>query len=59
MIVERRDIVHFERVMEFLSITHTLLPHLVTPIKHMKIMFGLKTLVSTGAMLRNMSYVYL
>ncbi|XP_076849683.1 uncharacterized protein LOC143497916 isoform X2 [Brachyhypopomus gauderio] len=31
--------------MQFLEVTQTLLPHLVTPIKHMKIMFGLKTLV--------------
>ncbi|KAI5623854.1 hypothetical protein C0J50_16535 [Silurus asotus] len=45
MIIQARDIKHFERVMEFLHITHTLLPQLVTPIKHMKIMFGLKTLV--------------
>ncbi|MCJ8733185.1 hypothetical protein PDJAM_G00220250 [Pangasius djambal] len=45
MIIRSRDIEHFEQVMEFLDVTHTLLPQLVTPIKHMKIMFGLKTLV--------------
>ncbi|KAG7333386.1 hypothetical protein KOW79_003521 [Hemibagrus wyckioides] len=45
MVVHARDIKHFEQVMEFLHVTHTLLPQLVTPIKHMKIMFGLKTLV--------------
>ncbi|XP_062860882.1 mucin-2 isoform X2 [Trichomycterus rosablanca] len=43
--MERRDIKHSEQVMEFLNITHTLLPHIVTPIKHMKIVFGLKTLI--------------
>ncbi|MCI4379068.1 hypothetical protein PGIGA_G00223630 [Pangasianodon gigas] len=45
MIIRSRDIEHFEQVMEFLDVTHTLLRQLVTPIKHMKIMFGLKTLV--------------
>ncbi|XP_053479455.1 uncharacterized protein LOC128606920 isoform X3 [Ictalurus furcatus] len=45
IVIRARDIKHFEHVMEFLDVTHTLLPQLVTPIKHMKIMFGLKTLV--------------
>ncbi|KAF4072018.1 hypothetical protein AMELA_G00269530 [Ameiurus melas] len=45
MVIRARDIKHFEHVMEFLDVTHTLLPQLVTSIKHMKIMFGLKTLV--------------
>ncbi|KAL7871073.1 hypothetical protein SRHO_G00085700 [Serrasalmus rhombeus] len=45
MVVRARDIKHFERVLEFLDVIHTLLPHLVTSIKHMKIIFGLKTLV--------------
>ncbi|XP_077049693.1 uncharacterized protein LOC143696832 isoform X2 [Siphateles boraxobius] len=44
-IVQGRDIKHFERVTEFLDVTYTLVPRLVTPIKHMKIMFGLQTLV--------------
>ncbi|KAK7151908.1 hypothetical protein R3I94_008292 [Phoxinus phoxinus] len=44
-IVQARDIKHFERVAEFLDVTYTLAPRLVTPIKHMKIMFGLQTLV--------------
>ncbi|XP_050990858.1 uncharacterized protein LOC127180690 [Labeo rohita] len=44
-IVQARDIKHFERVTEFLDVTYTLMPRLVTPIKHMKIMFGLQTLV--------------
>ncbi|XP_073706736.1 uncharacterized protein [Garra rufa] len=44
-IVQARDIEHFERVTEFLDVTYTLVPRLVTPIKHMKIMFGLQTLV--------------
>ncbi|XP_073786009.1 TERF1-interacting nuclear factor 2 isoform X2 [Danio rerio] len=44
-IVQTRDIQHFERVLEFLDVTYTLEPRLVTPIKHMKIKFGLQTLV--------------
>ncbi|KAK9958808.1 hypothetical protein ABG768_010908 [Culter alburnus] len=44
-IVQARDIKHFERVTEFLDVTYTLVPRLVTPIKHMKIMFGLQSLV--------------
>ncbi|XP_055796335.1 uncharacterized protein LOC129867150 isoform X2 [Salvelinus fontinalis] len=42
-IMKIRDIKSFERVMEFMDVTYTLLPRLVAPIKHMKIMFGLKT----------------
>ncbi|XP_010882410.2 uncharacterized protein LOC105018570 [Esox lucius] len=44
-IMKTRDIKRFERVMEFLDVTYKLLPQLVPPIKHMKIMFGLKTMV--------------
>lgn len=44
-IVKNRDIKSFERVMGFLEDTYRLLPRLVAPIKHMKIMFGLKTMV--------------
>ena len=44
-IVKNRDMEHFEKVMRFLEATFRLLPRLVAPIKHMKIMFGLKTLV--------------
>ncbi|XP_041745996.1 uncharacterized protein LOC121576698 [Coregonus clupeaformis] len=44
-IMKTRDIKSFERVMEFLDVTYTLLPRLVPPIKHMKIMFGLKTMI--------------
>ncbi|XP_069384583.1 uncharacterized protein [Paralichthys olivaceus] len=43
-IVKNRDMEHFERVLKFLEATHRLLPRLVAPIKHMKIVFGLKTL---------------
>uniref|UniRef100_A0AAR2JLU2 TERF1-interacting nuclear factor 2 N-terminal domain-containing protein n=1 Tax=Pygocentrus nattereri TaxID=42514 RepID=A0AAR2JLU2_PYGNA len=50
MVVRARDIKHFERVLEFLDVIHTLLPHLVTSIKHMKIIFGLKTLRSAYLM---------
>uniref|UniRef100_A0A4W6EZY3 TERF1-interacting nuclear factor 2 N-terminal domain-containing protein n=1 Tax=Lates calcarifer TaxID=8187 RepID=A0A4W6EZY3_LATCA len=46
-IVKNRDLEHFDRVMAFLEATYRLLPRLVAPIKHMKIMFGLKTLVWT------------
>uniref|UniRef100_A0A3B4X578 TERF1-interacting nuclear factor 2 N-terminal domain-containing protein n=1 Tax=Seriola lalandi dorsalis TaxID=1841481 RepID=A0A3B4X578_SERLL len=44
-IVKNRDMEHFEKVMGFLEATYRLLPRLVTPIKHMKVMFGLKTMV--------------
>lgn len=44
-IVKNRDVEHFERVMSFVEATYRLLPGLVTPLKHMKIMFGLKTMV--------------
>uniref|UniRef100_A0A3B4WXJ5 Uncharacterized protein n=1 Tax=Seriola lalandi dorsalis TaxID=1841481 RepID=A0A3B4WXJ5_SERLL len=43
-IVKNRDMEHFEKVMGFLEATYRLLPRLVTPIKHMKVMFGLKTM---------------
>lgn len=44
-IVRNRDTEHFEKVLNFLEETYRLLPRLVAPIKHMKIVFGLKTLV--------------
>ncbi|XP_067445113.1 nuclear factor of activated T-cells 5 [Thunnus thynnus] len=44
-IMKNRDMEHFERVMGFLEATYRLLPRLVAPIKHMKIIFGLKTMV--------------
>lgn len=44
-IMKNRHTEHFERVMGFLEATYRLLPRLVAPIKHMKIMFGLKTMV--------------
>ncbi|XP_034083008.1 uncharacterized protein LOC117553253 [Gymnodraco acuticeps] len=44
-IVKSRDTQHFERALNFLEDTHRLLPSLVAPIKHMKVMFGLKTLL--------------
>uniref|UniRef100_A0A3Q3WGV3 TERF1-interacting nuclear factor 2 N-terminal domain-containing protein n=1 Tax=Mola mola TaxID=94237 RepID=A0A3Q3WGV3_MOLML len=44
-IVKNRDIEHFESAMGFLEDTYRLLPTLVAPLKHMKIMFGLKTMV--------------
>ncbi|XP_075993419.1 uncharacterized protein LOC142988205 isoform X2 [Genypterus blacodes] len=47
-VVKNRDVAGFEGVMRFLEATHTLLPRLVPPIKHMKIVFGLKTLVIMG-----------
>uniref|UniRef100_A0A3Q1IZQ8 TERF1-interacting nuclear factor 2 N-terminal domain-containing protein n=1 Tax=Anabas testudineus TaxID=64144 RepID=A0A3Q1IZQ8_ANATE len=45
-IVKNRDVENFERVMGFLEATYRLLPGLVAPIKHMKIMFGLKTMTA-------------
>lgn len=44
-IVKNRDLKNFERVMDLMENMYTLLPGLVSPIKHMKIVFGLKTLV--------------
>lgn len=44
-IVKNRDKEHFERAVSFLEDTHRLLPTLVSPIKHMKVVFGLKTMV--------------
>lgn len=44
-IVRNRDVERFENVLNFLEETYRLLPRLVTPIKHMKIVFGLKTMV--------------
>uniref|UniRef100_A0A8D3DGH6 Uncharacterized protein n=1 Tax=Scophthalmus maximus TaxID=52904 RepID=A0A8D3DGH6_SCOMX len=45
-IVKNRDVRHFEKVVSFLDATYRLLPRLVAPIKHMKILFGLKTMVT-------------
>uniref|UniRef100_A0A3P8S996 TERF1-interacting nuclear factor 2 N-terminal domain-containing protein n=1 Tax=Amphiprion percula TaxID=161767 RepID=A0A3P8S996_AMPPE len=44
-IVKSRDVQHFETALRFLEATFRLLPRLVAAIKHMKIMFGLKTMV--------------
>ncbi|XP_034541703.1 uncharacterized protein LOC117814464 [Notolabrus celidotus] len=44
-IVKCRNSQQFEKVIGFLENTYRLLPRLVSPIKHMKIMFGLKTMV--------------
>ncbi|XP_019113741.2 uncharacterized protein LOC104938148 [Larimichthys crocea] len=43
--VKNRDMERFEAALVFLENTYRLLPRLVAPIKHMKIMFGLKTMV--------------
>ncbi|KAM4573665.1 uncharacterized protein PAE49_008419 [Odontesthes bonariensis] len=45
-IMKNRDMENFERAMGFLDSTYRLLPTLVPAIKHMKIMFGLKTMVT-------------
>lgn len=44
-IVKNRDVKSFERVMDLMENVYRLLPRLVAPIKHMKIVFGLKTMV--------------
>ncbi|XP_029908981.1 uncharacterized protein LOC115360295 [Myripristis murdjan] len=44
-IMKSRDVRGFERVVAFLEATYRLSPGLVAPIKHMKIIFGLKTMV--------------
>lgn len=43
-IVKNRDVKNFERVMDLMENVYRLLPGLVAPIKHMKIVFGLKTM---------------
>lgn len=45
VIVKNRQISHYERVLAFLDNTNRLLPTVVPAIKHMKITFGLKTMV--------------
>uniref|UniRef100_A0A3P9QAI7 TERF1-interacting nuclear factor 2 N-terminal domain-containing protein n=1 Tax=Poecilia reticulata TaxID=8081 RepID=A0A3P9QAI7_POERE len=52
-IVMKRDVQNFEAVMTFLDATHRLLPGLVPAIQHMKIQFGLKTMVGPGGMVLN------
>ena len=44
-IIKNRDVGRYERVISFLEASYRLRPTLVVAIKHMKIMFGLKTLV--------------
>ncbi|KAM8861434.1 uncharacterized protein ACB058_008253 [Synchiropus picturatus] len=44
-VVKSRDVPRFESVIRFLEATHRLVPGLVKAIKHMKIVFGLKTLI--------------
>ena len=44
-IVKNRAMEHFEGTLGFLETTYRLLPRLVAPIKHMKVLFGLKTMV--------------
>ncbi|XP_028813903.1 uncharacterized protein LOC114766819 [Denticeps clupeoides] len=44
-VLKARDVQHFERVVDFLEAVHKLLPCLVSPMKHMKILFGFKTLI--------------
>ncbi|XP_015237963.1 PREDICTED: uncharacterized protein LOC107089594 [Cyprinodon variegatus] len=44
-IVKNREMEKFESVVEFLDTTHRLLPRLVPAIKHMKVLFGLKTMI--------------
>ena len=46
-IIKNRDVGRYERVISILEASYRLLPTLVAAIKHMKIMFGLKTLVWT------------
>lgn len=48
-VLKARDVKHYERVIEFLEVVMKLLPRLVSCIKHMKILYGFKTLVSASA----------
>lgn len=52
-IVKNRDKEHYERVLNFLEDTYRLLPTLVAPIKHMKIVFGLKTMVHEEVLIKS------
>ncbi|KAJ8398667.1 hypothetical protein AAFF_G00421950 [Aldrovandia affinis] len=56
-VVNARDVTHFESVLELLETTYALLPRLVTPIKHMKIMFGLKTMIIMCMLQKNQGEV--
>lgn len=47
--VKSRNMALFERAASFLESAHRLLPGLVPAIKHMKIMFGLRTMVQKEA----------
>ena len=44
-IVRARDVARYHWVLDLLDVTFRLLPALVAPIKHMKIMYSLKTMV--------------
>ncbi|KAJ8271957.1 hypothetical protein COCON_G00108160 [Conger conger] len=52
-VVNARDVKHFESVLELLESIYTLVPRLVTSIKHMKIMFGLKTMIVMWMLQKN------
>uniref|UniRef100_A0A3Q0SBU7 TERF1-interacting nuclear factor 2 N-terminal domain-containing protein n=1 Tax=Amphilophus citrinellus TaxID=61819 RepID=A0A3Q0SBU7_AMPCI len=58
-IVRSRDMEHFERVIGFLETTYRLLPRLVAAIKHMKIMFGLKTMTWKSALAQKLFTYFL
>ncbi|KAJ8335548.1 hypothetical protein SKAU_G00388900 [Synaphobranchus kaupii] len=52
-VVNTRDIEQFEGVLELLESIYTLVPRLVPAIKHMKIMFGLKTMIVMWMLQKN------
>ncbi|XP_064191610.1 uncharacterized protein LOC135254930 [Anguilla rostrata] len=52
-VVNARDVKHFESLLELLESIYTLVPRLITPIKHMKIMFGLKTMIVMWMLQKN------
>ncbi|XP_041852518.1 uncharacterized protein LOC121647289 isoform X2 [Melanotaenia boesemani] len=56
-IVKSRDMGNFERVLDFLESTYRLLPRLVAAIKHMKILFGLKTMSQREMFLMRKNHV--
>lgn len=55
--VKNRDVKNFDIVIGFLENVYRLLPRLVAPIKHMKIVFGLKTMVGQSVVAPLLQYL--
>lgn len=57
-IMKNRAMEHFERVMDFVEASYRLAPELVDPMKQIKIMFGLKTMVWKEVMLEFIHFAF-